>query len=100
MLESRRARRISTIALAMLGECRDRDQVASLNKTTKHYQLIIVKYNILTTTSDRIIPLLCEHMTNSNSCIDYSNSHFARQNNNGIEKPIPNKPQTIPIYQQ
>ena len=43
---------------------------------------------------------LGEHMTNSNSCIDYSNSHFARQNNNGIEKPIPNKPQTIPIYQQ
>jgi len=40
-----------------------------------------------------------EHMSSSNSCIDYSNSHFSRPNN-GIEKPIPNKPQTIPIYQQ
>lgn len=40
-----------------------------------------------------------EHMSSSNSCIDYSNLHYARQGN-GIEKPIPNKPQTIPIHQQ
>jgi len=71
----------------------------SASTSKQNTQTLPVNYSHIQHINRQNNSSLGEHMSSSHSCIDYSNSHFTKQSN-GIEKPIPNKPQSIPIYQQ